>query len=162
MTTAVTVLIAIGVAFLAAAMALTLIRMTRGPSTLDRVVAADVVVAVVIAALAMEAALNHHTSTIPIMLVLSLLGFAGSLSMARFAADRDQTGKWQDAAAARGRAAGRQTTGTRGSEQAGFESDRSGGARSERSGSGQSGTEQGGSEQDGFGQRGTERGGQAR
>ena len=83
------VIIAVGVVFLAAAMVMTLIRMSRGPSTLDRVVAADVVVAVVIAALAMEAAMNHHTTTIPIMLVLSLLGFAGSLRMARFVADRD-------------------------------------------------------------------------
>ncbi|BAK36649.1 putative Na(+)/H(+) antiporter subunit F [Microlunatus phosphovorus NM-1] len=99
MTGAASVIIMIGVAFLAAAMALTLVRMTRGPSTLDRVIAADVVVAVVIAALAMEAALNHHTTTIPIMVVLSLLGFAGSLSMAKFAADRDRTGKWRDAAA---------------------------------------------------------------
>lgn len=88
------VIIMIGVAFLAGAMVMTLIRMSRGPSTLDRVVAADVVVAVVIAALAMEAALNEHTTTLPIMLVLSLLGFAGSLSMARFVADRDKAKKW--------------------------------------------------------------------
>jgi multicomponent Na+:H+ antiporter subunit F len=88
------VIIAIGVLFLAAAMVMTLIRMSRGPSTLDRVVAADVVVAVVIAALAMEASLNHHTTTLPIMLVLSLLGFSGSLSMARFVADRDKAKKW--------------------------------------------------------------------
>ena len=48
----------------------------------------------VIAALAMEAAINEHTTTIPIMLVLSLFGFAGSLSMARFVADRDTARKW--------------------------------------------------------------------
>ena len=88
------VIIMIGVVFLAGAMAMTLVRMSRGPSTLDRVVAADVVVAVVIAVLAMEAALNHHTTTLPIMLVLSLLGFAGALSMARFVADRDKAKKW--------------------------------------------------------------------
>lgn len=93
--TAANVIIMIGVVFLAAAMGMTLFRMSRGPSTLDRVVAADVVVAIVIAALAMEAALNQHATTIPIMLVLSLLGFAGSLSMARFASDRDRARKWQ-------------------------------------------------------------------
>lgn len=91
--------------------------MTRGPSTLDRVIAAEVVVAVVIAALAMEAALNHHTTTIPIMLVLSLLGFAGSLSMARFAADRDRTGKWKDTAGAAPRTSADEQAG--GSEHAG-------------------------------------------
>ena len=89
-----TAIIVIGVVFLAGAAAMTLVRMARGPSTLDRVVAADVIVAVVIAALAMEAALHHHTTTIPIMLVLSMLGFAGSLSMARFVADRDKARRW--------------------------------------------------------------------
>lgn len=88
------VIIWIGVVFLTAAMVLTLIRMARGPSTLDRVVASDVVVAVVIATLAMEAALNEHSTTLPIMLVLSLVGFAGALAMARFVADRDKAKKW--------------------------------------------------------------------
>lgn len=84
------VIIAIGVAILGVAAALTLVRMARGPSSLDRVVAADVIIAVVIAGLAMEASLNHHTTTLPIMVVLSMLGFAGSLSLARFVADRDR------------------------------------------------------------------------
>lgn len=88
------VIIVVAVVFLCGAAVMTLFRMARGPSTLDRVVAADVIIAVVIAALAMEAGLNHHTTTIPIMLVLSLLGFAGSLSMARFVADRDKAKKW--------------------------------------------------------------------
>lgn len=92
--TAQQVIIVIGVVFLAAAAVLTLVRMARGPSTLDRVVATDVIIAIVIAALAMEAALNHHSTTIPVMLVLSLLGFSGSLSMARFVADRDKAKKW--------------------------------------------------------------------
>lgn len=88
------VIIMVGVAFLVAAAVLTLIRMARGPSTLDRVVATDVIIAVVIAGLAMEAALNEHTTTLPVMLVLSLLGFSGALSMARFVADRDKAKKW--------------------------------------------------------------------
>jgi multicomponent Na+:H+ antiporter subunit F len=91
---AASVIIVVGVVVLGVAAGLTLVRMARGPSTLDRVVAADVVVAVVIAGLAMEASLNHHSTTLPIMVVLSLLGFAGSLSMARFVADRDQARKW--------------------------------------------------------------------
>lgn len=87
-------IIAVGVGVLGVAATLTLIRMARGPSTLDRIVAADVIIAVVIAGLAMEASLNHHATTLPIMVVLSMLGFAGSLSMARFVADRDQARKW--------------------------------------------------------------------
>lgn len=92
--TAAGVIIFAGVMILGAAAALTLLRMARGPSTLDRIVAADVIIAVVIAGLAMEASLNDHATTLPIMVVLSMLGFAGSLSMARFVADRDQSRTW--------------------------------------------------------------------
>lgn len=70
-------------AVLVAAALLTLVRMTKGPSALDRVVAADVMVAVVVAALALEAGVTRHTTTLPIMVALSLLGFIGSLSLAR-------------------------------------------------------------------------------
>ncbi len=90
----VTVILLLALALLAASAFLVLIRMARGPSTLDRVVAADVTVAIVIAGLALEAAVNDHATTLPIMLVLSLVGFAGALSMARFVADRDAARKW--------------------------------------------------------------------
>lgn len=92
--TLVTVLLGIGVVMLFAAALLTLFRMSRGPSTLDRVIAADVIMSMVIAGLAMEAVINKHTTTLPIMLAVSLIGFAGSLSMARFVGDRDKAKKW--------------------------------------------------------------------
>lgn len=88
------VILSIGFVLIGVAAVLTLIRMSRGPSTLDRVVSAEVFIAIVISALAMEAALNRHMTTLPVMLVLSLLGFAGSLSIARFVADRDAAKKW--------------------------------------------------------------------
>jgi multicomponent Na+:H+ antiporter subunit F len=91
------IMIMVGVAavLLMIAAALTVLRMSRGPSSLDRVVAADVLVAVVIAGLALEAIINHHTTTLPVMLVLSLLGFAGSVAIARFVADRDKATRWE-------------------------------------------------------------------
>ncbi len=85
-----TVLAVLAVVILGTAALLTLIRMSRGPSSLDRVVAGDVLIAVVIAALAIEAVVNRHATTLPVVLVLSLVGFAGSLSMARFVAGRDR------------------------------------------------------------------------
>jgi multicomponent Na+:H+ antiporter subunit F len=88
------VLVSAGALMLAVAAALTVARMSRGPSSLDRVVAADVLIAVVIAALALEAIVNDHGTTLPVMLVLSLLGFAGSVSIARFVADRDKAIRW--------------------------------------------------------------------
>lgn len=93
---AVQVMVGIGAVLLVAAASLTVARMARGPSSLDRVVAADVLVAVVIATLAAEAILNDHTTTLPIMLVLSLLGFAGAVSIARFVAERDKAVRWED------------------------------------------------------------------
>ena len=92
--TAVLVMVSAGALMLAVAAVLTVARMSRGPSSLDRVVAADVLVAVVIAALALEAVLNDHATTLPVMLVLSLLGFAGAVSIARFVADRDKATRW--------------------------------------------------------------------
>ncbi len=88
------IMVGIAAALLMAAAALTVMRMSRGPSSLDRVVAADVLTAVVIAGLALEAIVNNHTTTLPVMLVLSLLGFAGSVSIARFVADRDKAIRW--------------------------------------------------------------------
>ena len=88
------VMVSAGALMLAVAAVLTVARMSRGPSSLDRVVAADVLIAVVIAALALEAIVNDHSTTLPVMLVLSLLGFAGSVSIARFVADRDKATRW--------------------------------------------------------------------
>jgi multicomponent Na+:H+ antiporter subunit F len=67
---------------------LTLVRIVRGPGPADRVVATDVLITTVAGSLAVEAAINHHSNTISVILVLSLLAFAGTVSMARFVAGR--------------------------------------------------------------------------
>lgn len=77
-------------AILGVAAALTIYRMTAGPTMLDRVIAMDVLVAIVVCGLGVEAAFNRHATTLPILVVLSLVGFVGSVSVARFAA-RDRT-----------------------------------------------------------------------
>ena len=56
---------------------------------LDRVIASDVLVATIICALAAEMALNRHTDTLPVLLVLALFAVLGSLSVARFLPARD-------------------------------------------------------------------------
>lgn len=63
------------------------VRAIRGPSVLDRAVALDVLVAVLVCALGLEAAVTRHTTTLPILVSLSLVGFVGSVAVARFAAD---------------------------------------------------------------------------
>jgi len=85
----VTVVLAFCVAVLGLAALLLVARISAGPTMLDRVVALDVMVAVVICGLALEAAIHRHTTTLPILGVLSLLGFVGSVSIARFTRGSD-------------------------------------------------------------------------
>jgi len=59
-------------------------RIARGPTVLDRVVASDVLIVIVMCGLGAEMAYNRHTHTLPVLLVLALFGFLGSLSVARF------------------------------------------------------------------------------
>ncbi len=77
-------------AMLSVAAVLVLTRMAVGPTMLNRVVAMDVLIAIVVAGLGLEAALNRHATTLPILVVLSLVGFVGSVSVARFAAHDDK------------------------------------------------------------------------
>jgi len=73
-----------GLLLVAAILALT--RMSWGPSMLDRAISTDVLVALVVGGLALEAAANRHSNTLPVLLVLAFVGFVGSVSLARFAA----------------------------------------------------------------------------
>ncbi|WP_328346630.1 monovalent cation/H+ antiporter complex subunit F [Micromonospora sp. NBC_00421] len=84
--TAVAVIVTV---LLAVAGALTLIRIVRGPSVLDRAVATDVLLAIVVAAVATEVAYSRDATALPILVVLAILGFVGSVSVARFATRRD-------------------------------------------------------------------------
>jgi len=61
------------------------VRAERGPSMLDRTVALDIVVTTLTAAGALFAAVERRTDIVPILVVLSLVGFVGSVTIARFA-----------------------------------------------------------------------------
>lgn len=88
------VLTALAAPMLTAAAILTLIRIIRGPTVLNRIVALDVMVSILISLLGLEAAYNEHTTTVPIMVALALIGFVGSVSVARFVArDDDESGE---------------------------------------------------------------------
>ena len=84
------VLVVAGV-LLAVAAVLAIVRLVRGPSPIDRVLATDVLIAVVVGVLAIEAAMSRHSYTVPVMLMLSLVAFAGTVAMARFVAGRAST-----------------------------------------------------------------------
>jgi multicomponent Na+:H+ antiporter subunit F len=63
-----------------------LVRAEKGPSILDRTVALDVLVATMIAGVGVYAAWHRRVDVVPVLVVLSLVGFIGSVAIARFAA----------------------------------------------------------------------------
>ena len=79
---------------------LALVRLGLGPSLLDRVVATDVLLVIVSAGLAVYAALARDPTVVPVLVVVSLLAFVGSVSVARYiggmlvghAGDRQEAG----------------------------------------------------------------------
>jgi multicomponent Na+:H+ antiporter subunit F len=81
-------LIVIFVVF-AVASVLTLWRIVVGPSILDRAVASDVLLTEVMCVLGAEMAINQHTRSLPVMLIIAAVGVFGSVSIARFVARKD-------------------------------------------------------------------------
>lgn len=63
-------------------------RIARGPSILDRVLAADVLLAIVGAALATDMIVNRNLNYLALLVSISLIGFIGSVTVARFVTDR--------------------------------------------------------------------------
>ena len=84
-----TVAVIAGVMLTIAAM-LTTYRVLAGPSTLDRVVAVDTLIAVAMCGLAVWAIYSRDTTLVPAIVALSLVGFLGSATVARFRV-RDDT-----------------------------------------------------------------------
>lgn len=86
------VIIALAGLLLVAAALFALWRLAQGPTSLDRGVAADVVIAVLIAAVAAHAMWTRTSLGLLLILVLSLLGFTGAVGLAKLIAGmaRDQ------------------------------------------------------------------------
>ncbi|WP_040524573.1 monovalent cation/H+ antiporter complex subunit F [Gordonia effusa] len=70
--------------------ALTTYRILRGPSTLDRLVAADVLIALTMCGLALWAAISRDSTVVPSIVAIALVNFLGSLAVARFRVRDDQ------------------------------------------------------------------------
>jgi len=78
---------------------LALVRLARGPSLLDRVVATDTLLVIISASLAVQAALERDPTVVPVLVVVSLLAFVGSVSIARYVGGmllQSRTGDGQD------------------------------------------------------------------
>jgi multicomponent Na+:H+ antiporter subunit F len=63
---------------------LALVRLALGPSLLDRVVATDTLLVIISAGLAVYAALERDPTVVPVLVVVALLAFVGSVSIARY------------------------------------------------------------------------------
>jgi len=79
------VVVLICAVLLASAATLAVVRAEKGPSMLDRTIALDVFTTTLVGTIALEAAWSRRTETIPLLVVLSLVGFVGSVTIARFA-----------------------------------------------------------------------------
>src|SRR5690625_5035398 len=75
--------------FAAAVMAL--IRIVIGPKTLDRMIGVDLLVTTVVGAIGLEAVYHRHATTLPVLVVLTLVGFVGSVAVARFSTHERKT-----------------------------------------------------------------------
>ena len=82
---------ATGLLFTAAAL-LAVARIVRGPSILDRVIASDVLLTTLLLVIGAEMVINHHTRTIPLMVVLAATAVFGTIAVARYVSKQDKSG----------------------------------------------------------------------
>ena len=89
-----TIVWVIAAVMLSAAAAIMMFRLLAGPSTLDRLVALDTLVAVAMCAIGTWAAFSLDTTVTYSLTALALISFVGSISVARFRVpDTDRTRK---------------------------------------------------------------------
>ena len=62
---------------------LAVVRLVKGPTQIDRAVALDVLLAIVVGVIVLLAAYTESASTLVIAVVVSLLGFMGSAGLAK-------------------------------------------------------------------------------
>jgi multicomponent Na+:H+ antiporter subunit F len=88
-----TVVALIALALLGSAALIVLLRLFRGPTNLDRIVASEILMVIVIAGVATESAWQRTATNLPLLLILGLVGFVGGGAvtpvMSRDAADHD-------------------------------------------------------------------------
>ncbi|MBK0421534.1 sodium:proton antiporter [Leucobacter sp. CSA2] len=76
-------LIVAGVGLSVAALA-ALVRIVRGPTILDRMVASDVLLTTLMLVVGADMILRHHTDTIPLMTVIAATATLATIVVARF------------------------------------------------------------------------------
>jgi len=64
------------------------IRVARGPSILDRVLALDVMLLIISVALCLEMVYNRHSDYLLFVIAACTLGFIGSVTVSRYVSDQ--------------------------------------------------------------------------
>ena len=77
------VFITVGI-MLTAAAGMAMYRIIRGPTILDRMISADMLLTTIICALGAEMVYNSHTRSLPAMLVIAATAFLSSVVVARY------------------------------------------------------------------------------
>lgn len=78
------IILGVAVGLLLAAAGLALVRVALGPTNLDRALCLDVIIVIVTGVLATQIVRTGDAASLPILVVFSLTGFVGSVSVARF------------------------------------------------------------------------------
>lgn len=80
--------LALSVLMLMAAAIVGVSKIVRGPTSLDRIMAGDLMVAVTIGAIGLWTVYKHTDALLPVILVLSLVGYTGAAAVARLVDER--------------------------------------------------------------------------
>ncbi|RKS74791.1 multisubunit sodium/proton antiporter MrpF subunit [Actinomadura pelletieri DSM 43383] len=79
---------AVTMALLGAAVLMTTARLVRGRTPFDRIMAVDVLTVLLVSGIAVRAAAVDEPANATLLVVIALLGFVGSVTAARLAAER--------------------------------------------------------------------------
>ncbi|GAA4850626.1 hypothetical protein GCM10023201_48960 [Actinomycetospora corticicola] len=77
-------LLTIGLGLVGVALLVAAVRFVLGPSALDRMVSLDAIVAIIMSGLMIHAATTGDSTVLPAVVAVSLVGFLGSSTVARF------------------------------------------------------------------------------
>lgn len=88
-------LIAAGIGLTATAL-MALVRIVRGPTILDRMVASDVLLTTLMLAVGADMVVRHHTASIPLMTVIAATATFATIVVARFVKRRAATESGSD------------------------------------------------------------------
>lgn len=75
---------------LAATALLTLVRIVRGPTILDRMIASDVLLTTIVLAVGADMVLRNHTAGIPVMVAVAATAVLATIVVALFVRRRDR------------------------------------------------------------------------